>query len=82
MQIVKLSGLAASVLVSGALLAPQVVSAQETWHATVGAQSNDKGHQALAFLPNEIWIHAGDRPSPLCSTVCTWPPCRGWEPWP
>jgi plastocyanin len=26
----------------------------------VGAQSNDKGRQALAFLPNEIWIHAGD----------------------
>ena len=32
----------------------------QTWFATVGAQSNDKGHQALAFLPNEIWIHAGD----------------------
>jgi len=30
------------------------------WNATVGAQSNDKGFQALAFLPNEIWIHAGD----------------------
>ena len=26
----------------------------------MGAQSNDKGRQALAFLPNEIWIHAGD----------------------
>jgi len=33
----------------------------QTWFATVGAQSNDKGRQALAFLPNEIWIHAGDR---------------------
>ena len=32
----------------------------KTWYATVGAQSNDKGRQALAFLPNEIWIHAGD----------------------
>ena len=32
----------------------------QTWLATVGAQSNDKGRQALAFLPNEIWIHAGD----------------------
>jgi len=30
------------------------------WQASVGAQSQDKGHQALAFLPNEIWIHAGD----------------------
>jgi plastocyanin len=26
----------------------------------VGAQSADMGRQALAFLPNEIWIHAGD----------------------
>ena len=33
----------------------------QTWHATVGAQTADKGRQALAFLPNEIWIHAGDR---------------------
>jgi plastocyanin len=32
----------------------------KTWLATVGAQSNDEGRQALAFLPNEIWIHAGD----------------------
>jgi hypothetical protein len=32
----------------------------KTWFATVGAQSNDKGRQALAFLPNEIWIQAGD----------------------
>jgi plastocyanin len=32
----------------------------KTWLATVGAQSNDKARQALAFLPNEIWIHAGD----------------------
>lgn len=40
------------------LIIPQMVQAQ--WTATVGAQSNDKGFQALAFLPNEIWIHAGD----------------------
>lgn len=32
----------------------------ESWHATVGGQSSDKGMQALAFLPNEMWIHAGD----------------------
>lgn len=31
-----------------------------TWHAVVGGQSGDMGHQALAFLPAEIWIHAGD----------------------
>jgi len=45
-------------LVLAILIVPQVVQAQ--WHATVGAQSGDMGHQALAFLPNEIWIHAGD----------------------
>jgi len=38
---------------------PRVVLA-DSWQAKVGAQSHDLGHQALAFLPNEIWIHAGD----------------------
>src|ERR1700747_2860995 len=32
----------------------------DSWHLIVGAQDTDKGVQALAFLPNEIWIHAGD----------------------
>jgi plastocyanin len=41
-----------------ALLATPLFGTQ--WHATVGAQSKDKGRQALAFLPNEIWIHVGD----------------------
>jgi plastocyanin len=30
------------------------------WHAIAGGQSRDKGKQALAFLPNELWVHAGD----------------------
>jgi len=30
------------------------------WQARVGGQSFDGGVQALAFLPNEMWIHAGD----------------------
>jgi plastocyanin len=30
------------------------------WKAFAGAQSPDLGSQALAFLPNELWIHAGD----------------------
>jgi len=49
-------------LVLAVLVVPKAVRALEpaTWYATVGAQSGDKGHQALAFLPNEIWIHAGD----------------------
>jgi hypothetical protein len=41
------------------LILPPMVQAQ--WTATVGAQTDEKGIQALAFLPNEIWIHAGDR---------------------
>ena len=41
------------------MILPQMVQAQ--WTATVGAQTDEKGIQALAFLPNEIWIHAGDR---------------------
>jgi len=40
------------------LIFPRLVSAQ--WNATIGAQSPDLGRQGLAFLPNEIWIHAGE----------------------
>jgi len=45
-------------LVGGLLLLPQLSAAQ--WNAKVGAESNDLARQDLAFLPNEIWIHAGD----------------------
>jgi len=30
------------------------------WRAIAGAESPDRGSQALAFLPNVFWIHAGD----------------------
>ncbi|HYT31746.1 MAG TPA: plastocyanin/azurin family copper-binding protein [Thermoanaerobaculia bacterium] len=33
----------------------------EEWQATVGGESPDRGRQALAFLPNELWVHTGDR---------------------
>jgi plastocyanin len=39
---------------------PRTVRAQMTWNVLVGAQTHDKAIQASAFLPNEIWIHAGD----------------------
>jgi plastocyanin len=39
------------------MLLPMLAAAQ--WNAAVGAQSTSLGTQALAFLPNEIWIHAG-----------------------
>lgn len=38
----------------------QNAAAQQDWHAKVGAETPSMGRQALAFLPNEIWIHAGD----------------------
>ncbi len=46
-------------LLLAALMVPVSIQAQ-TWQAAVGAQSVDKAKQVVAFLPNEIWIHAGD----------------------
>jgi plastocyanin len=46
------------VFVMAIAILPPVARAQ--WHATVGAQSKNMARQALAFLPNEIWIHEGD----------------------
>jgi len=42
-----------------AVTAP-AVNAQQNWQAKVGAETPDMARQALAFLPNELWIHAGD----------------------
>jgi plastocyanin len=42
-----------------ALLAPDLAFAN-TWQLQVGAETGDKAKQALAFLPNETWIHTGD----------------------
>jgi plastocyanin len=48
---------AAAILMAGAVTA----SAQgQEWRATAGAESRNQGNQALAFLPNELWIRAGD----------------------
>jgi plastocyanin len=57
----------------GILIAPGAACAA-TWQATVGAQSSDERIQALAFLPNGLWIHAGDSitwtfPAPEIHTV-------------
>jgi plastocyanin len=46
-------------LLCAAIVFPQAAHAQ-SWQLQVGAQNGDMAHQALAFLPNEIWIHAGD----------------------
>lgn len=49
------------------LLIPTLIQAQD-WQVQAGAQSKDKGRQVLAFLPNEVWIHAGDS---IAFTVAT-----------
>src|SRR5215468_8336167 len=46
-------------MVLAVVIAPQVAHAT-VWQAIVGAQTTDEGIQALAFLSNELWIHAGD----------------------
>jgi plastocyanin len=56
---IRLSVITGWMLVLAVLVAPQLLLAQ--WQATVGAQNGDLGRQAMAFLPNEMWIHAGDR---------------------
>ena len=53
----QLASLAAVALISGT--ATGAASSTE-WTGTVGAQASDLTHTALAFLPNEFWIHAGD----------------------
>ena len=57
-HLVRICGKMQFVFLAGLFLLPQLLSAQ--WNATVGAQSHDLGRQGLAFLPNEMWIHAGD----------------------
>src|SRR5215813_4631139 len=51
-------GVCSWLLIVIALTIPQLLHAQ--WQAKVGAQSGDLAKQAIAFLPSEIWIHAGD----------------------
>ena len=48
------------ILLVGVVVCTKPGRADTTWNAWVGAQSKDMGHQALAFLPNEIWIHEND----------------------
>lgn len=50
------------------LFGSQTARAQRIWNANVGAETKDQSGQADAFLPNEIWINAGD------SIQWTWQP--------
>lgn len=60
MKLMRFAYLLPAALALAVLTNPQTTQAQQNWRATVGAQNGDMAHQALAFLPNELWIHAGD----------------------
>jgi plastocyanin len=47
-------------LASGLLASASAAGAQQAWHVQVGAEGHDQAKQVDAFLPNEIWIYAGD----------------------
>jgi plastocyanin len=57
---IRVSAIVGLPLVLAALMIPMAVQAAVTWNVNLGAQSNDGGKQAMAFLPNEIWIYQGD----------------------
>ncbi len=58
---IRFSTVFCSMLALAVLIATQAVpAAAQGAQAIVGAQSTDQGKQALAFLPNELWVHAGD----------------------
>jgi plastocyanin len=70
---IRFSAVARCLLVLVFFTAPPAAQAA-TWQATAGAQSRDMGKQALAFLANELWVHAGDSitwtfPTPEIHTV-------------
>lgn len=46
----------ATIILAGAATRLQA----KEWHVAVGAEGPDRGSQALAFLPNELWIQTGD----------------------
>ena len=70
---IRISTVVRYMLVLAVLIVPRAVQAAG-WEATAGAQSSDMGRQALAFLANELWVHAGDSvtwtfPTPEIHTV-------------
>jgi plastocyanin len=57
----RFSGVFCSVLVLAVSMASRPLpAAADQVQPLVGAQSRDLGKQALAFLPNELWVHVGD----------------------
>jgi len=60
-DVVRVSRIFLWMSVLAVLIVPQAAKAtSQTWQASVGAQSKDAGRQAMAFLPNELWIYQND----------------------
>jgi len=62
------------IFVLAIFIAPPALCATITWQSTGGTQRHDEGIQALAFLPNELWVHVGNSitwtlPTPEIHTV-------------
>jgi plastocyanin len=57
---IRFSAIVGSAILFTALLSPIAAQAAVTWNLSMGAQSKDLGRQAMAFLPNEIWIQQND----------------------
>jgi plastocyanin len=58
----RISKTVASFAITGVLMVVASITRAhaEEWQAIAGAETPDRGSQALGFLPNEFWIHAGD----------------------
>ena len=51
---------AAAAVTAVIILATSATLRAREWQAWLGMQSRDGGSQALALLPNELWVHTGD----------------------
>lgn len=60
MKAIHVSAVSCWMLVLAVVVAPRPLAAQQSWQAVMGAQSKDMSRQAMAFLPNELWVHEGD----------------------
>src|SRR5262249_52752792 len=56
---IRFSTIVGSALALVVLVVP-LAQAQVTWNVSLGSQSPDASKQAMAFLPNELWIYKGD----------------------
>lgn len=74
LTVIQFPKLAFGVLVAALVTHQAVRVAAAQLQVVAGAQSHDAGRQALAFLPNELWVHVNDSitwtfPTPEIHTV-------------